>query len=128
MAGMTVSGLGSSGIDVSSLVSQLMEVEKQPQNELSAKKTATLTKGTTWSSINTQLATLQAAVQAAQTPTAFNNSTATASDATVMSATASGGAATGSVTLQVQSLAAAEQRASTGYPSTTSTVGVGTLV
>jgi flagellar hook-associated protein 2 len=128
MAGMTVSGLGSSGIDVSSLVSQLMDAERQPQNELSAKKTATLTKGTTWSSVNTQLASLQAAVQAAQTPAAFNSSTATASDATVMSATASGSAATGSVTLQVQSIAAAEQRASSGFASTTSTVGAGTLV
>lgn len=128
MAGMTVSGLGSSGIDVSSLVSQLMDAERQPQNELSAKKTTVLTKGTTWSSITTQLASLQSAVQAAQTPAAFNSSTASASDATVMSATATGSAATGSVTLQVQSLAAAEQRASAGYASTTSTVGAGTLV
>src|SRR5205085_1672463 len=68
MASLTVSGLGSSGIDVSSVVSQLMAIERAPQDALSAKKTDTLTRGTTWSSITTQLTSLQAAVQAVQTP------------------------------------------------------------
>lgn len=128
MAGLTVSGLGSSGIDVSSVVTQLMAIERAPQDALSAKKTATLTRGTTWSSINTQLASLQSAVQAVQTPAQFNSSSTTASDPSVLGATATGSAATGSVTLQVRSLAAAEQQASSGFAGTSSTVGVGTML
>jgi flagellar hook-associated protein 2 len=128
MTSLTVSGLSSSGIDVSSIVSQLMAVEKQPQDALQTKKTAEIAKGTTWASITTQLTSLQAAVQAVQTPTAFNTSTVTSSDSSVLTATASGSASAGSVSLQVQSLAAAEQRASSGFASTTSTVGAGTLV
>ncbi len=128
MAGLTVSGLGSSGIDVNSVVSQLMAIERAPQDALNTKKTSVLTRGTTWSSITTQLTSLQSAVDAVKTPASFNSASATSSDSSVLTATASGTAAAGSVTLQVQSLAAAQQRASAGFASTSSLVGVGTFL
>jgi flagellar hook-associated protein 2 len=128
MAGLTVSGLGSSGIDVNSVVNQLMAIERAPQDSLSAKKTAVLTRGTTWSSVTTQLTSLQAAVEAVKTPASFNSAGATSSDSSVLTATAGGTAAPSSVTLQVQSLAAAQQRASAGFASTSSVVGAGTFL
>src|SRR4051812_2463467 len=110
--GMTVSGLGSSGLDVDTLVTQLMAAERQPQDQLSTKKTSVLSQQTAWGSISTEMTKLQDAINAVKTPTAFNSSTVTASDASALSATADGTATVASVTLQVQSLAAAQQQAS----------------
>lgn len=126
--GLTVSGLGSSGIDVSSLVSQLMNIERAPQDRLSAQKTTSLSRSTTWGSISTQLSQLQATVDAVKTPTAVKTSTAVASDPSVLSATATGAAAASSVTLRVTSLAAAQQQASAGFASTSSLVGTGSFL
>jgi flagellar hook-associated protein 2 len=126
--GLSVSGLGSSGIDVSSLVSQLMSIERAPQDRLSAQKTSSLSRSTTWGSISTQLTQLQAAVDAVKTPSAVKTSTVTASDPSVMTATATGAAAASSVTLRVTSLAAAQQQASAGFASTSSLVGTGSFL
>jgi flagellar hook-associated protein 2 len=126
--GLSVSGLSSSGIDVASLVSQLMTVEKAPQDALSTKKTAALTQGTAWASVNTQLTVLQSAVAAMSTPAALNSSTTSTSDSSVLSATASGSASASSISLRVTSLAAAEQSASAGFSATSSLVGTGSFL
>ena len=58
------------GLKANSLVSQLMSIERAPQDRLSAQKTTSLSRSTTWGSISTQLSQLQATVDAVKTPKA----------------------------------------------------------
>jgi flagellar hook-associated protein 2 len=125
---MQVSGLSSSGIDVASIVSQLMQVEAIPQQQLMQNKISALSTQTSWSSLNTTLATLGDAVTALATPAAASASTATSSDSSRATITANGTAAPQNATFQIKQLASAQQLISTSLGSTGDTVGAGTFV
>jgi flagellar hook-associated protein 2 len=123
-----VSGLSSSGIDVQSIVNQLMQVEAIPQQQLMQQKISAISTQTSWSSLNTTLGTLSDALKALSTPTAASATTAASSDSSRATITATSSAAPQNATFQISQLASAGQLMSPSLSSTGATVGAGTLV
>ena len=113
------SSVGTSSIDVAAIVEQLMTVENKPleriKTQIEQKKLVISDLGT----IKSKVATFQDALKVFQTPSTFNNSAASSSDATVVSATASNGAIKGNHSVTVTSLATATRNSVSGYASST---------
>ncbi len=113
------SSVGTSSIDVAAIVEQLMTVENKPlekiKTQIEQKKLVISDLGT----IKSKVATFQDALTVFQTPSTFNNSSASSSDATVVSATASNGAIKGNHSVTVTSLATATRNTVSGYSSST---------
>ncbi|MGY1715964.1 flagellar filament capping protein FliD [Geodermatophilus sp. SYSU D01106] len=104
MAGMSVSGL-SSGLDTTTIISQLMQLEAQPQALLKAKLTDTKADASAYRTVNSVFTTLQSA---AETLTKANTWAPVKASSSIASVTvsATAGAATGQVSFRVDSLAA----------------------
>jgi flagellar hook-associated protein 2 len=113
-----------SSIDVAAIVEQLMTVENKPldkiKTQIEQKKLVISDLGT----IKSKVATFQDALTLFQTPSTFNNSLASSSDATIVSATASNGAVKGNHSVTVTSLATATRNTVTGYTSSTASATV----
>ena len=111
--------LGASAIDVAGIVEQLMTVENKPlekiKTQIEQKKLVISDLGT----IKSKVATFQDALKVFQTPTTFNNSAASSSDASVVSATAGNGAIKGNHSVTVTSLATATRMTFSGYTAST---------
>jgi flagellar hook-associated protein 2 len=109
---------------VAAIVEQLMTVENRPldkiKSQIEQKKLVISDLGT----IKSKVATLQDALTFLQTPTTFNNSSASSSDATIVSATASNGAVKGNHSVTVTSLATATRNTVSGYASSTASATV----
>lgn len=109
------SSLGASAIDVAGIVEQLMTVENRPleriKSQIEQKKLVISDLGT----IRSKVATFQDALKILESPTTFNNSAASSSDATVVSATAGNAAIKGNHSVTVTSLATATRLTYTGY-------------
>ena len=103
-----------SGLDTAGIVAQLMQLERQPQVRLQAQQTFVQKTVDQYRGINTLFLGLKTAADALSTGTAWAMSTATSSDTTRVAATATAGAATGSLTFTVNRLAAAGSSASSG--------------
>src|SRR3954453_3872923 len=101
-----------SGIDYSTMITQLMQIEAQPQTLLKSKLSDVQAKATALRSVNTSFAGLGSAAQNLLKAAAWNPAKATSSNSTV-SASATGGALAGSLTFTVSSLAKAHSVAST---------------
>ena len=118
------SSAGTSSIDVAAIVEQLMTVENKPldkiKTQIEQKKLVISDLGT----IKSKVATLQDALTFLQTPSTFNNSSASSSDATIVSATASNGAVKANHSVTVTSLATATRNTVTGYASSTASATV----
>ena len=118
------SSIGMSSIDVAAIVEQLMTVENKPldkiQTQIEQKKLVISDLGT----IKSKVATFQDALTLFQAPSTFNNSLASSSDATIVSATASNGAVKGNHSVTVTSLATATRNTVTGYTSSTASATV----
>ena len=69
MAGSIISGLGS-GIDLQSIVTQLMGAERAPETKMNTLKLAALSAQSAWSDIGCQLSALQTAAKALDTTAA----------------------------------------------------------
>jgi flagellar hook-associated protein 2 len=105
MAGMST-GVGlASGLDYTTLISQLMQIEAQPQQLLTTKLSETKVDAAAYRAVNTALSSLQSAAEALTKASAWTPAKASSSSDSV-SATASAGATTGSVTFTVDRLAA----------------------
>lgn len=117
-----------SGLDVSSIISKLMELERQPLNRLATKEANYNAKLTAYGSIKGALSSLQTAAAALAATTTFNSKSVAVSDATVVTASASSAAAVGAYTLSVTQLAKFHTlRSTTNYAATTETFNTGTL-
>lgn len=112
------------GIDVQTLVTQLMSVERQPINTLNTAITASQTKISSFGTISGLVSGLQTAVQGLKTAL-LNNST-TVSSSSAFTATAASTAAVGTYTLNVTSLAQSQSLVSAGQTSSSATIGNGT--
>ena len=119
---MAVNG---TGLDVNSIVSQLMTVERQPINKLNAKEGGYQAKLSAYGSVKGAVSGFQAAVQGLNSAGRFQALTATPSDASVFSATASRIATAGTYSLEVSSLAQAQKLVAAGQTSSTTAVGAG---
>lgn len=121
-------GIGS-GLDVNSIVSQLVAAERAgTDKQISAQTSAVSSKVSAYNSIKQALTNLQNATQALQgVNSAFNSFAATSSDNSVFTATANTSASAGTYDIQVGALATAQKLASTGFASTAAGVGTGAL-
>jgi flagellar hook-associated protein 2 len=118
------SSVGTSSIDVAAIVEQLMTVENRPldkiKSQIEQKKLVISDLGT----IKSKVATFQDALTIFQTPSTFNNSAASSSDPTVVSASASNGAVKANHSVTVTSLATATRNTVSGYNSSTASATV----
>jgi flagellar hook-associated protein 2 len=98
--------LSGSGIDVSSVVSQLEAGQRAPETNLQNQQATIQTQESALTSINTDLSSLLSSVQSLTDFTgALESQSATSSDTSVLSATATSSAATGNHLITVTNLA-----------------------
>lgn len=127
MAALTAPGVGS-GLDVKSLVSKLMEVERKPLELLGKQKTGYDAKLSAYGTLKGALSALQTAAAALSSPAKLTPMKAGVSDQTVMSVAAESGAAPGNYQVQVQQLARAQRLVTATVEDPNDTVvGGGTL-
>lgn len=128
MAGLSSPGLGS-GLDINSLVTQLVAAEKAPaQAQITRAQTATVTTISALGSLKGALGAFNAALTPLKTLEVFAARSATASDPHVFTASATNSAAQGSYDVQVESLASAHQLTSDPFADGAGqVVGTGTL-
>jgi flagellar hook-associated protein 2 len=124
---VAVTGLGS-GLDIDGLVAGLVGAERVPKeirlNEREASATALIS---AFSSTKASLTEFEAIVASLAKPETFATSTASISDSTKATVTATSSAALGSYQLSVQNLASAQTLTSGTFSSTSDTLGTGTL-
>ncbi len=117
-----------SGIDVTSTVDAILEVDAAPEIQMQNQVTADNAQTSALTSIGTDLASLQTAVQALNDPAgALSNVTVSSSNNDVVSATASNGTAAASHSIDVLSLASTSAAYSAPQQSATSALPMGTL-
>lgn len=107
MSAFSISGL-SSGIDTTSLISQLMTVAAQPQTALKNQLSNEQSVISAYQAINTKLTALQTAADALSSSDAWAATKATSSVASVVASTSTGAIAGSSVTFNVNQLATAQ--------------------
>jgi flagellar hook-associated protein 2 len=117
---MAVSATTTTVLDVPTLVSQLMSLERQPITKLQTKVTDTESRISSFGTIKGLVSTLQSALT--KVSTSLGGYTATSSDANVFSTSASSSAIAGSYTLSITSLARAQTLVATGRLSSTSAI------
>ncbi|MEN9397742.1 MAG: hypothetical protein RLZ81_2272 [Pseudomonadota bacterium] len=128
MGSVTSSGLGS-GLDVTSIISQLMTIEKQPLIALNKEESSINAKISSFGKIQNALGTLRDKAAAFNSTSLWGNTTTTLTDptvATVSSVSGKNGVA-GSHTLQVDALATAQTVSSTAFASSSASLSEGTL-
>jgi flagellar hook-associated protein 2 len=117
-----------SGIDVTSTVDAILELDAEPEENLQNQVTALNSQTSALQTIETDLTNLQTAVQALNDPMgAFGDVAVNSSNNDVVSATAANGTATGSHTIYVNSLATTSAAYSAPQTSATSALPTGTL-
>jgi flagellar hook-associated protein 2 len=108
----SVSGLVS-GLDTSTIISQLMQIEAQPQTNLKTKLTSTQSAVTAYQGLNTKFQALLSAAKTVQDSATWGARAATSSDSSV-AASATAGALGGSLTFTVNQLATAHSLLTAG--------------
>ena len=117
-----------SGIDVTSTVDAILQIDAQPEVNLQNQVTALNSQTSALQTIETDLAALQTSVQALSDPVgAFSAVAVTSSNNDVVSATAAAGTATGTHSIVVNSLATTSSEYSADQTSATSSLPSGTL-
>lgn len=125
MATISSPGIGS-GLDVQSIVTQLVALEKAPIKQLQTQATSFQTRLSTYGTIKSQVSALGDAAAKLSNSSGWNAVTATSSNPTAVGVTAAAGAPATSLTMEVQQLAKAQSTASTAVPSGTA-MGSGTM-
>lgn len=124
MATNSVSAATSGGtLDVPSLVSQLMTIERQPLDKLNTKISSYQTKISSFGSIQSLVSSFQTAAKSLNA--SLQGYSATPSDTSVFAATASSSAAAGTYSLNITTLAQAQRLAAAGQASDTSAISTG---
>jgi flagellar hook-associated protein 2 len=128
LAGMSVTTGLVSGIDYDSMITQLMQVEANPQKLLQNKLTATKADADAYRAVNTKFDALRTAAEALTKATTWDAAKATSSSTSV-SATATSAASAGTLSFGVTRLAATHTFFSTGraFSSTADAFGATSL-
>ncbi len=117
-----------SGINTSDLISKLISLDAAPVSLLQTRVTSDQTLGLMYSSLGSQLSTIQTTAQSLEKPQTFQDTSATSSDPSVLTATTSQGAAVGTYSLRVARTVTTQQLVSAGFTdSTNAKVGAGTI-
>jgi flagellar hook-associated protein 2 len=119
-------GVGS-GLDVNSIVTQLVAIEKQPLQALTTKATTFQTQLSSYGTIKSQVAALETAAAALATSGGWAIQKATSSDASAVSVTAGSAAVASVMSVDVTQMARAQSSASVGVAVGTKITTAGTL-
>ena len=120
----SVASSSASILDVPSLVSQLMSVERRPIDKLNTQVASYQTKISSFGSLKGLVSTFQTALQGLNDN--FQGFSATPSDASIFSASATSSAAAGIYALDVANLAHAQSLVAVGQASSTTAISDGT--
>ncbi len=123
---LSSAGIGS-GLDVNSIVSQLIAVDSRPLTLLAKKEASFQAKLSAIGSVKGSLSAFQTAVRGLSDISKFQGVKVSAADATIASASGTASAVPGTYALEVSQLAQAQKLATAGQASTTAAIGVGTL-
>ncbi len=126
MATISSPGIGS-GLDVKSIVSQLVAIEKQPLDKLKLQAATVQTKISAFGQIKSMVSTLADAAGKLTSVTGWNAVSATSSNSAAVSATAIGGTLPTTFSVEVQGLAKAQATASASLLPVGGALGAGTL-
>jgi len=126
MASVTSAGIGS-GLDVESIITKLMAVEKLPVTQLQTEATKIQTKISAYGSVQSSVSGFRDAALALTKSATWSATTATSADTSAITVSSGSSAAAGNYAVSVQSLAASQSVASTSFASTSSVVGEGSL-
>lgn len=121
MATGSVDGLVS-GLDTTTIISQLMSLERQPQTRLKTQKTSLSNQISIYQTLNTKFSTLASKAQELARSAAWRTMKASSSNGAAVTATASAGASAGQLSFSVQRLSRAGAVASTGTVVSTATL------
>lgn len=119
-------GIGSS-LDVNSIVSQLVSLERRPITVLDQREAGVQAKITAFGTIKGALSTFQSAARGLSDAGRFLAYKASSGDTAVATISASSVASAASYTLDVTTLAQAQKLTATGQASSTAAIGNGTL-
>ena len=123
-----ISSLGvGSGLNVNSIISQLMAVQDQPVLLLQNQEAADQTTVSAYGTLQSALSTFQASVTALTNISQYQSTGATVGNTSVATATANPSAIAGTYSLQVNSLAQSQTLVAAGQASSTSSIGSGTI-
>jgi flagellar hook-associated protein 2 len=123
MSSISSAGIGS-GLDVNSIVTQLIAVEKAPLQQMQSQASAIQDKLSAYGKIQSFVSTLRDAASNLTKASTWADTTATSGDTSVLTATTDTNAAAGNYSLTVQQLASAQMVAS---PASVFPIGSGTL-
>lgn len=117
-----------SGIDIESLVTKLMKIEKQPLTLLQTRVTNTEAKQKAYETISSDLSAVLTSITKLSQSSSFTARTASSSLESALTATAGSNAALGTYSFLVKSVVSTHQMASSGFADLNTTpVGAGTL-
>jgi flagellar hook-associated protein 2 len=122
---VTTSSTTGTSINVASIVSQLMTVEQRPLTALATKQAGIQAKISAYGSVQGALSGFQSAMSGLINVNSLQGLTATASDTTVLGASASNIATPGNYSISVTSLAQSQQLVAAGQSSQTTAIGSG---
>lgn len=119
-------GIGS-GLDVNTIVTQLMALERQPIDRLATKQTLVESQVSAYASLKSKISTFQTAMEGLSSASQFQVFSATSNDESLFTVTANSDAGVGSHTVNVVELAERDKIATKAYTDRNTVVGEGTL-
>ncbi|WP_423601171.1 flagellar filament capping protein FliD [Roseateles sp. MS654] len=125
MASITSAGIGS-GLDVESIVTKLVSLEKAPINDLQSRTDTIKTQISEYGKIKSAFSAMRDAAAKLANPTTWAALTATSSDTTMATVIAGSGSGAGSYALDVANLASAQSLSSKAFANN-ATVGSGSM-
>jgi flagellar hook-associated protein 2 len=126
MATITASGIGS-GLDIESIVSQLMSLERRPLNNLQSDAAVIEAQISAYGSLKSKIADFESAMEGLGSASSFKLFSASSSDESVLTSTASSSAAAGTYDVEVTQLAERDKLRSSAFTDANTVVGEGTL-
>jgi len=124
---LATSTIGSSNLDIESIVSQLMAVERKPLTAIAKKEASFNTKLSAFGALKGAVSQFQTAMRALAEPGKFQSMRITSADTSVATVTAATNAANsatpGTYSLEVTALAQAQKAVANGVASTTAAIG-----
>ncbi len=115
-------GLGSN-LDVNGIVTQLMNIEKQPLTQLAAKEASFQAQLSAYGTLKSALSSMRSALSGLSSQAKFTAVSAKPADTSVLSASALKTASVGSYTVDITKLAQPQSLLATGQSSSTAAIG-----
>jgi flagellar hook-associated protein 2 len=126
MASITSIGIGS-GLDIESMITQLVAAERAPVRQLAKEASSLQTRLSAYGKLQSGMAALRDAAAALTRSSTWGATTGSSSDAAAVAVTTSASTLPGSYSIEVQRLASVQSNATGVYTSADALVGEGTL-